>query len=362
MLRYLFAFLLFIHGCIHLMGFVKAFRLATIPQLSYTISKSAGVMWLLSAVLFVAAAILFLLRQQNWWIPTIIALLVSQVLIIGTWQNAKAGTIANILLLVIAAVAYGNRSFNNMVKKQVSSMLAENTTGAAQPITKDMLVHLPLPVQTWLLNSGIMGKPQIHTVHLKQRGFMRLKPGDSKWIPTTAEQYFTIDKPGFIWKVKMDMMPLVPVVGRDQFIHGKGQMLIKVFSLFNMVNQADEKIDQGALQRYLAEICWFPSAALSPYITWEAIDSASAKASMTYNGVSGSVVFHFNKDGDMVGCTADRYKGGGSEARLEKWVVDAKRWAVINRIRIPVQSEATWMLKEGNYTWYKLEITSIEYQ
>jgi len=189
-----------------------------------------------------------------------------------------------------------------------------------------------------------------------------MKPDADKWIPTTADQYFTIDKPAFIWKVNMEVMPFMPVTGRDQFVHGKGQMLIKVFALFNMVNQADEKIDQGALQRYLAEICWFPSAALSPYITWQAIDDYTAKATMAYNGVSGAVVFYFNKDGNMIRCAADRYKGGGSEATLEKWVVDTKRYAVMNGIKMPVQSEATWKLKEGDYTWYKLEITNIEYQ
>jgi hypothetical protein len=362
MLRYLFALLLLVHGLIHLMGFAKAFKLAIINQLTTPISKPAGLLWLLTAVLFIGAAILFLLQQQVWWIPAAVALVVSQILITGDWHDAKAGTIANVIVAIASIAAYGNWSFNNMVKKEVNNMLSENGTAAAKVVTKDMLAHLPLPVQTWLLHSGIVGKPQIRTVHLKQKGFMRMKPDTDKWIPTSAEQYFTIDKPAFIWKVNMEMMPLVPVAGRDQFVHGKGQMLIKAFSLFNMVNQADEKIDQGALQRYLAEICWFPSAALSPYITWQAIDDHSAKASMTYNGVSGSVIFYFNKDGDMIRCTADRYKGGGSEATLEKWVVDTKRYGVMNGIKMPVQSEATWKLKEGDYTWYKLEITSIEYQ
>jgi hypothetical protein len=28
---------------------------------------------------------------------------------------------------------------------------------------------------------------------------------------------------------------------------------------------------------------------------------------------------------------------------------------------MPVKSEVTWKLKSGDYTWYKLEITEIEY-
>ncbi len=70
---------------------------------------------------------------------------------------------------------------------------------------------------------------------------------------------------------KMNMPPFIKITGRDKFVDGKG-----------------EKMDEGTLQRFLAEIVWFPSAALSQYITWEAIDSLSAKATMNYKGTNGS--------------------------------------------------------------------------
>lgn len=187
------------------------------------------------------------------------------------------------------------------------------------------------------------------------------KPEQNKWIEAYAEQYITVDEPAFVWKVRMNMLPLLPVTGRDKFVNGKGQMNIKLFSLVNMVISAGEKIDQGALQRYLAEIGWYPSAALGPYIQWEAIDATSAKATMTYKGVSGSVVFHFNEGGDMIGCNADRYMGGGKEAKLEKWEVQSIEHAVKSGVRMPVKSAATWKLKAGDFMWYKLEITDVEY-
>jgi hypothetical protein len=82
---------------------------------------------------------------------------------------------------------------------------------------------------------------------------------------------------------------------------------------------------------------------------------------MTYGGVSGSVVFLFSKEGDLTGCNADRYMGGGNEATLEKWEVRSTRFDVVNGIRIPVQSEVTWKLKPNDFTWYRLEITEIGY-
>ncbi len=361
MLRWIFALLVFIHGFIHLMGFAKAFKLAPVNQLTSNISATAGVLWLLACLLFIATAILFLVNKSEWWIIAVLALIVSQALIIQYWHDAKAGTIANVIVLFAAIVAFSNWNFNKNVRAEVKQMLQDNGTGSKEIVTEDMLQKLPEPVKNWIRNSGIIGKEKLHTVHIKQRGWMRTKPGKDKWRPTMAEQYFTIDKPGFIWRVQMEMMPLVAVSGKDKFVDGKGQMLIKAFSLINIVNDTGEKIDQGTLQRYLAEICWFPSAALSPYIKWEAIDTTTAKATMNYNGVSGSVTFYFSKEGQILGCSADRYKGGGKDATLEKWVVTTKGYSVMNGIKMPVKSEATWKLKTGDFTWYKLEITEVEY-
>src|SRR3954465_10725755 len=115
MIRYLITVLLLVHGLIHLMGFAKAFNLANINQLTAAISKPAGILWLLAAVLFIGAAIIFLLQQQVWWIPAAIALVISQALIITDWHDAKAGTFANVIVLVASIAAYGNWNFNNMV-------------------------------------------------------------------------------------------------------------------------------------------------------------------------------------------------------------------------------------------------------
>ena len=50
------------------------------------------------------------------------------------------------------------------------------------------------------------------------------------------------------------------------------------------VDAKGKEIDQGALLRYLGEIVWVPSAALSDYITWEEMDSTTARATMSYEG------------------------------------------------------------------------------
>lgn len=368
-MKYLLMAIILIHGLIHLMGFVKEYNLAPASELtihpavrlSHKLEHTIGLFWLIVTLAFIIAALVMLLQRPIWWLPAIIAVVFSQSLIILYWQDAKWGTIANAIVLVAALLSFSEWNLNRGVKKEVTAMLSQPIPATKTIITEPMLAGLPSPVQNWLRHSGIIGKEQIYAVRLKQKGLMRLKPGSDKWIETTAVQYFRIDDPAFIWKVKMMYLPMVPVSGRDKFVDGHGQMQIKAFSLFNIVNQSNEKISQGALQRFLSEIIWFPSAALNPYIKWEAIDTLSAKATITAHGVRGSLVFYFNEKGEPVRSLADRYMGGGKEATLEKWQTTTLSYGELNGVRMPVTSEATWKLKEGDFTWYKLQVTEVEY-
>lgn len=65
MLRFLFAFILLIHGLIHLMGFTKAFKFAEVSQLHTDISKPAGLGWQAATLLFVVSTALFLLKKKR---------------------------------------------------------------------------------------------------------------------------------------------------------------------------------------------------------------------------------------------------------------------------------------------------------
>ena len=62
-------------------------------------------MWIVSALLFVTAAIIFLLKKIYWWTIAIPATIISQFAILGSWGDAKFGTIAN--AFIAAAIIFG---------------------------------------------------------------------------------------------------------------------------------------------------------------------------------------------------------------------------------------------------------------
>lgn len=368
-MKWAFGFLLVTHGFIHLLGFIKEFHLAntsglsaqTIVPLSRPLSSVAGIVWILVCITFLATAVTFFLQKQWWWMPGLIALPLSQALIVLYWKDAKWGTITNLVVFVPLLVAYAEWKFDRSVKKEIDNLLSAPISKNVV-VTQEMIARLPLPVQRWLQNSGVVGKEMAHLAGLKQKGLMRLKPQSSTWIEVSAVQYFRWDNPAFIWKVKMNMMPLVPVKGRDCLVKGKAAVQIKALSLINMVNKYNlPKLNQSAGQRLLAEMCWTPSAALSPFIQWEGVDDTTAKATIKLEHTSADVTFLFTREGDVKACRANRYKDSDAAAQMEKWEVVSKKYGVLNGVRMPVESEATWKLEEGDFTWFKLVITDVKY-
>lgn len=360
-MKILFAVILFIHALIHLMGFVKAFGLADIKELTLPISKPSGIIWLATTILFLVSLLLFLIKKDSWWILGATAMILSQVLIITAWHDARFGTLANVIVLIASLIGAGSGQFNRMVRSEVSSFVPSSLS-AGIPVRDSAIALLPPVVQKWLKHSGVIGKETIQKVHLYQTGQMRTKP-DAKWMPFEAEQWFRTEDPGFIWKAKVSAPPGLTMIARDQYKDGKGHMLIKLASLIPVADVKNKETDQGSLLRYLAELAWFPSSALEPYLSWEEVDSLTAKVTMTYGGIEASGIYRYTQEGDMVSFEAKRYYDRKEGATLEDWhiQVDPDGYREFEGIRIPAKSTVTWKLKEGDLRWLELEVTEIFY-
>lgn len=94
-MKYILAFFILVHGAIHLMGFAKAFGYGNITQITKDISNTAGFFWIAVAILFVLSAIMLLFKKETWPLLAIVTAIISQVLILTVWKDAKFGTIAN---------------------------------------------------------------------------------------------------------------------------------------------------------------------------------------------------------------------------------------------------------------------------
>ena len=226
-------------------------------------------------------------------------------------------------------------------------------------ITEADLAGLPEPLQRYLTQTGVIGRPRVSTVRLKQEGFFRTKP-DQKWMPMRAVEYYSVDPPAFLWHGKIKMLPFLSIQARDQFDAGKGQMLIKALA-FTLGDTRGPELDQGALVRYFNEMMWFPTAFLSGAIQWEAIDANSARGTIRIGETSASAVLHFTETGQFANFVADRYMATGGAFSLETWSTPIDEHAEMNGLRLPVSGEGVWHLSAGDFSYIRLRIAELEY-
>ena len=355
-----FYLLLFLHGAIHLLGFVKGFEIREVSALNLPISRVAAIIWLICFLGFTTYGILGLKGATYAWIFGLFAVLLSEALIIGAWSDAKYGTLANVLILTVALVGAGHYVFNERWKASMAEVALVNTGQTAEVVHKSDILTLPEPVQKWLERSGTLGKKPQLLGRLTQTARMKMKPDQQNWYPANAVQYTNLEQPAFVWKVDLTVNQLLSFDGRDGFTGGKGSMYIALNALIPVVRAKGPKIDEGAAQRFLGEMVWFPSFALSPYVIWDPIDDQSARATMTYKGTIASGTFYFSPEGDFIRFEALRYMENSPNAKRYPWILKVQDHATFDGIRVPSHMTATWKLKDGDWTWLELEVTDLD--
>ena len=356
-MKILFATLLILHSIIHLLGFIKAFRPQYISQLSRNISRPEGGVWALAFILLLAGGILYLQNNELWPAVTIGGVILSQVLITLNWEDARFGTFANLIILGVAITAQGSFRFTQQNSKEISSVMSVQKRLAEN---KDP-DSLPPIVQKWLKASGALQRTIIPIVKLQQQGEMRTGT-QGKWMPFTAVQYFNTLCPSFLWTTRVTAFPLVYLDGRDKLQNGKGAMNIKLLSLINLVDEKEnEKINSGSKIRFLGEMCWFPFAALEPYVDWISVTNTKVKAILHQGELPVEGIFEFSPEGRLLSFQAQRYFGGEKDAKIQTWRIDILDHDTFDGFTVPSKCKVTWKLPEGDFHWLTLKVTDIKY-
>jgi hypothetical protein len=208
----------------------------------------------------------------------------------------------------------GHRAFTRLVRRDVQALRARACPVRAGMVTEEMLADLPDPVRRYLRYAGVAGTPFPSTVRLRQQGRMRAGPGQ-RWLPLEAEEHYSVQPPGFVWAGTARLGPLPVVRARDMYAKGAGRMLVKLASLWPVVDASGAQMDQAEMLRYLSELIWFPAAFLAGNISFEAVDDSSARVTLADHGRTATATMVFDQQGRLTGFVAQRYRTPAPAAR-----------------------------------------------
>ena len=263
-----------------------------------------------------------------------------------------AGGLAGLL------VATG-RSFSRSVAADRRVLLDRPRPSHPPVVTEEMLAGLPEPAQRYLRYSGVVGRPLVDTVRVRQAGRMRPTP-DGLSLPIVAEQWYSVEPPGFIWDATVPVAGIPLVRGRDGYIDGRGMMTIKAGSLVAIVDASGPEMDQASLARHLSEMPWFPSAFLRDRVTWESIDDTSVRVSIVDGVLRATGVMEIDPDGRLVEFRTERHAMVGKGFELRPWSAPTSAYGGFEGLRLPVRGAAVWTLPDGTkLPYFEVELLDV---
>lgn len=136
----------------------------------------------------------------------------------------------------------------------------------------------------------------------------------------------------------------------------KGTML----GLFTVVKQQGPDLDQASLMRFLNEMIWFPTEMLREYISWEAVDEASAIIKIEQRGRKAQALLKFDPEGRLIDFVAERHSLEGKQLVLRTWRTPITKYGSSQGMQLPLQGEALYEKETGPEAYIKARLTSLD--
>ncbi len=355
------ALLIAIHALIHLAGFTKAFNHVNISRLAQPISKPAGLLWLMAALLFLTALIMLLIRGDAWWMVAAVAAVLSQILIFTSWNDAKYGTVANVIILLSTVIGFATWNFHSAYRKDVAAEL-KPSSAKTDLLTESDIRHLPEPVKKYLRYANSIGKPKVNNFRIEFAGQIR-KDEKSAWMPFTSEQYNFLETSVRLFFMNATMKRL-PVAGFHSFKNGDAFMDIRLLSLVNVQYQSGKEMDIAETVTFFNDMCCMaPAALIDERIKWMEDDGSKVKAEFTNNGITISAWLHFNEKGELVNFISDNRFAQQDDGTMKTlcWSTPLKNYANYNGYRLAGYADAIYAYPEGDFCYGQFIMKTIEY-
>lgn len=356
-----FFLLVVLHGLIHLLGFIKGFHLAEIKALTQVFPKSIAVLWLLTMLLFLCYSILNFIHHPYAWLLGFIAVILSQVLIMRYWHDAKFGSIPNLIIAIVAFVGLGSHLLKNEFTQKIRYNFSHNNTLSTAILTEQDIMHLPKIVQQYLLFTRSVGQAKIKNFRAEFEGGMRGKPTDG-YMKFHSVQYNFYEKPARYFFMQATKMGL-PASGLHIYENETAKFRVKMLNWVNVVNAKGNKLNQAETVTLFNDmVCIAPATLIDKQINWETINDTTVKAIYKNGTISISAILYFNTNGALTNFISNhRYETDGKVYNNYPWSTPVKDYKMQNGYFLPSHAKLIYHKPEGDFTYGELNYKSVAY-
>jgi len=360
-MRIVFLIIVLIHAFIHLLGFIKAFELKEVNEMTLPISKPAGILWLVATVSFLLYGLLFMLNKQYAWMAGLAAVIVSQALVMYFWKDARFGTIANVIVLLVSIVSVGSYLIFTEFTSAVKNDFSVNNQFNAEILTENDMAHLPAIVQKYLHYTRSVGQPKVKNFRAEFIGGMRSKPVD-KYMKVQSVQYNFYPANSRYFYMTATKMGL-PATGLHQYRNATATFLVKMLNWFSVVDARGTKLDQAETVTVFNDMCFIaPATLIDKRINWLEVDSTTVKAVFSNGNIAVSALLSFKENGELINFISnDRFETDGKTYTSYPWETPVESYRLLNGYFLPGKARLIYKKPEGDFTYGELEFKSVKY-
>lgn len=354
--------LMVVHGLIHLMGFARGWGLGDGLPMAASISRGMGLVWLGAAVLLIGAAVAILVSPTRGWRLALAAAVLSQVVIVTAWQDARVGTLANVVIALVAAVSTMG-STPSSFRQQFARAEAASVRPDDGRVVESDLARLPTLVQRYLRVTGVVGQPRVHSMHARFRGRIRAAP-DARWMSYVAQQYTDFDAMARYYLLDASMFG-VPIQAYHVYAGPHATMRVKAANLIPVANASGPELDVSETVTFLNDmVVWAPAALIGASIKWEEHSDSTVVAVFTNAGHTVRAELTFASGGELVHFRSEdrgRSDAGGTFLGKTPWTTPLTDYRTFGAIRVSGRGEARWHTAEGEWVYADATVERLEY-
>lgn len=258
-----------------------------------------------------------------------------------------------------------NRKF---ARELAAAGLPAGSDSPLPPITDADADALPEPARRYLRFMNVIGRPRDWSFRTHVTGRFRTRP-DQAWMPMQAWQYDSGIEIARVFHLRLRMFGVLPVLGRDTYLHGDGRMLIRPLDLFTAEDVTGPEIQLSELVTYLNDAVLFaPSFLFRPEVSWSSPSAGDADRfalALTHGGQAVTAQVSVDDRGaPTTFSTTDRFVQDphrqGHPLTRAPWSTPVGGWQTVGGRMVPTSGKAIWHLPEGDFAYADMRFAATD--